>query len=192
MDQLTSPDDHAETGSPAAARAERNWALLVVAIVIMLVLMMAYMTLHWATMPPSRLETIDPSTLHLAGEFTENNLGTAVETDGSVTVRLLANQYAFTPSCLLVPADTPVTIRGTSADVVHGFSVSHTNLNLMLVPGYITKGQIRFSQPADLLMPCHEFCGTGHATMWAHVQVIDKASFARLAATNQRMSCVKH
>jgi len=188
MEQLEQP--HA--GEAVAARAERNWSLLIGAIIALLLAMMAYMTLHWATMPPSRLETIDPATLHLAGEFTEANLGTAVERDGSVTVRLLANQYAFTPSCVLVPSDTPVTIRGTSADVVHGFSVAHTNLNLMLVPGYITKGQIRFSQPADLAMPCHEFCGTGHATMWAHVQVIDKAAFAKLAATNQRMSCVKH
>jgi hypothetical protein len=39
--------------------------------------------------PPSNVETIDPTTLHLGGEFAESNLGTATEPDGSVTVRLI-------------------------------------------------------------------------------------------------------
>jgi hypothetical protein len=30
---------------------------------------------------------IDPTTLHLGGEFAESNLGTAQELDGSLTVR---------------------------------------------------------------------------------------------------------
>ena len=32
--------------------------------------------------PPSNIETIDPKTLHLTGEFTEGNLGTRVDADG--------------------------------------------------------------------------------------------------------------
>ena len=38
---------------------------------------------------------LDPATLHLAGEFVENILGTARESDGSYTVRLIAQQYLF-------------------------------------------------------------------------------------------------
>ena len=41
--------------------------------------MMIFTGLHWASMPPSRVETIDPRTLHISGEFVECNLGTAVE-----------------------------------------------------------------------------------------------------------------
>ena len=59
--------------------------------------------------------------LHLDGEFVESNLGTAIEPDGSVTVRLIAEQYDFVPQCVRVPADTPVKFRLTSADVIHGF-----------------------------------------------------------------------
>ncbi len=42
-------------------------------------------------------------------------------------------------------------------------------------------------------MPCHEFCGTGHQGMWAHVKVIDKAAFLQMANANgsRRLSCVK-
>ena len=39
---------------------------------------------------------------------------------------------------MLVPAGTPVTFRATSADVVHGFLITGTNINLMLVPGYVS------------------------------------------------------
>jgi cytochrome c oxidase subunit 2 len=61
----------------------------------------------------------------------------------------------------------------------------------MLVPGYISKFRTRFSEPGEHVMPCHEYCGTGHASMWAHVQIVDKAEFMRRAATNRRLSCVK-
>jgi cytochrome c oxidase subunit II len=177
--------------SAVAARSESRWAMLVGAIVLFLVGMTAYMSLHWATMPAVRMETIDPTTLHLGGEFVEGNLGSALEADGSVTLRIVANQYSFTPQCALVPIDTPIQIRATSADVVHGFSVAHTNVNMMLVPGYVSNFQTRFQRTGDLLMPCHEFCGVGHAAMWAHVKVVDKAQFERQAASARRISCVK-
>ena len=59
-----------------AIAAERRWAI-VVAIIALLVAMMIFTGLHWAAMPPSRVETIDPRTLHIAGEFVESNLGTS-------------------------------------------------------------------------------------------------------------------
>src|ERR1700753_1751582 len=103
-----------------AERVERRWAFVVLAIVVVLVGMVVYTGLHWAMMPPSRVETVRPETLHVSGEFIESNLGTARETDGAVTVRIVAQQYSFTPQCLVVPAGVPVTFRATSSDVVHG------------------------------------------------------------------------
>ena len=73
-----------------------------------------------------------------SGEFIESNLGSAVEADGSVTVRAIGQQYSFTPQCVVVPADTPITFRATSADVVHGLLIEGTNINTMLVPGYVS------------------------------------------------------
>ncbi|PYE27882.1 cytochrome c oxidase subunit 2 [Paraburkholderia silvatlantica] len=186
-------DNHAS--AEVAARVERRWAILMVAFVSLLVAVVVFTGLHWAMMPPSRVELVNPETLHVSGEFVESNLGSAVETDGSVTVRILAQQYSFTPQCILVPANTPITFRATSADVVHGFLVTDTNLNSMVEPGYISTFRTTFDQPADHLMPCHEYCGTGHQGMWAHVKVIDKDAFMQMAnqAGNsaRRLSCVK-
>lgn len=180
----------ASPGAAVAHGAESRWAILVGAIVLFLVGMMAYMSLHWAAMPPVRTETIDPGTLHISGEFIESNLGSSVEPDGTVMVRVLANQYSFTPSCLLVPKDTRVHIRGTAADVVHGFSISKSNVNVMLLPGYISNFRTKFEQTGEHVMPCHEYCGVGHAAMWAKVKIVEKAEFMRLAANGRRLSCV--
>lgn len=187
---MATSDIH-DHGAHVAAASESRWAVIVGGIIVFLVAMTVYMSLHWAAMPPVRTETIDPTTLHIAGEFVETNLGSAIEPDGSVTVRVVANQYSFTPQCVLVPTDMPIRIRATAADVVHGFSIGNTNVNMMLVPGYISNFRAQFSTPGEHLMPCHEYCGTGHAAMWAHVQIIDKREFMRRAATNRRLSCVK-
>ncbi len=73
-----------------------------------------------------------------------------------MTVRLLGQQYSFTPQCIVVPTNTRVTFRASSADVVHGFLIQKTNVNLMLVPGYVSMLSARFATPADSNMPCHD------------------------------------
>ena len=158
MTHLSTSDNGADRGEGV----EHRWAAVAVAILALLVVMATFAALHLGAMPQSRVETADPRTLALAGEFTEGNLGSALEADGSVTVRAIGQQYSFTPSCILVPTDTPVTFRATSADVVHGFLIDGTNINLMLVPGYISSLGARFETPGERLMPCHESCSVGH------------------------------
>ncbi|HEX9468098.1 MAG TPA: cytochrome C oxidase subunit II [Bradyrhizobium sp.] len=159
----------------------------------MLAVMMAVIVVTGITHslhPPSNVETIDPTTLHLSGEFAESNLGTAAEPDGSVTVRLVAEQYAFVPDCSRVPVDTPVKFRITSTDVVHGFLLPATNVNTMVVPGFVAEVRTSFSRPGVYSMPCNEFCGSGHHGMWAKVKVVPKDQFTQLAS-NERTSCAK-
>jgi cytochrome c oxidase subunit 2 len=160
---------------------------------VMLALMMAIVVgtgVMKALHPPSNVETIEPTTLHLGGEFAESNLGTAVEPDRSVTVRLVAQEYAFVPNCIQVPVDTPVKFRLTSTDVIHGFLLPATNVNTMVIPGYIAEVRTRFTRPGVYSMPCNEFCGVGHHGMWARVNVLGKDQFPHLA-TLERTSCAK-
>jgi cytochrome c oxidase subunit 2 len=192
---MTMDQDHG-VGEAVAARIERRWATLSIAIVGLLVGMAAFIGIHQATMPQGHVETADPTTLHLSGEFIESNLGSAAEPDGSVTVRAIGQQYSFTPQCVVVPAETPVTFRATSADVVHGLLIEGTNINIMLVPGYVSVLQISFKAPADHVMPCQEFCGIGHQGMWGKVKVIDKSTFLSMtkavgmAKARRRLTCV--
>nr|WP_051975049.1 cytochrome c oxidase subunit II [Cupriavidus necator] len=159
-------------------------------IIAVIILLMIFAGLHWASMPPSRVETVDVKTLHLRGEFAEGNLGTAVDADGKVTVRLIAQQYSFEPQCIVVPAGVPVTFRGTAADAIHGFIVGTTNANTMLIPGFVATFTTTFPKAGEHLMPCHEYCGTGHEAMWARVQVLPREEFMTRARGAERMNCV--
>jgi len=181
------PIDHSGT----AIRAEKNWATIAVLIIAFLAGMAAFAGIHQATMPQARVETADPTTLHVSGEFVESNLGSALEPDGSVTVRAIGQQYSFTPQCILVPTDTTINIRATSADVIHGLLIQGTTVNTMLVPGYISVQSARFRKPGEYLMPCQEYCSFGHEGMWGKVKVVDKAEFMTMASKQERLSCVK-
>lgn len=172
-----------------AAKIERRWAIVMLGLVGLLVAMVVFTGLHSATMPPSRVETIDPTTLHLQGEFIEANLGSEVQPDGSIVVRIIGQQYSFTPQCIVVPARTPITFRVTSTDVVHGMLITGTNINSMVEPGFISTFKTTFDQPGDHLMPCHEFCGTGHEAMWANVKVVEQNAFTHLTARARRATC---
>jgi cytochrome c oxidase subunit 2 len=173
------------------ARAESRWATVAISTVVLFVVVAGYAGIHQGALPQSRVETTDPTTLHLAGEFAEGNLGSALEPDGSVTVRAVGQQFSFTPQCIVVPTDALVTFRATSADVVHGFLIEGTNINTMLVPGYISQLSARFTTPGDHLMPCQEYCSSGHQGMWAKVKVVDRAAFMGMAAKAGRVSCVE-
>lgn len=184
-------DTNHHLSETVANAAERRWVVIVILIIVSLLAMMVFTGLHWAAMPPSRVETVDVKTLHIKGEFVENNLGTALEKDGRVVVRLIAQQYSFSPQCLVVPAGIPVTFRGTSTDAIHGFVVGRTNANTMLIPGFVSTFTTTFPKVGEQLMPCHEYCGTGHEAMWARVQAIPPEEFFSKARASERLNCVQ-
>jgi cytochrome c oxidase subunit II len=188
---MNSQEHTPDHGRSVAERAGQRWAFLAVLGMVLLSGIAAGAGIRYAAIPQARVETIDPRTAAIAGEFVESNLGSAAEPDGSVTVRALGQRYSFTPSCIVVPAQTPVTIRATSADVVHGILVEGTNINTMLIPGYISVIAAQFREPGDHLMPCQEFCSVGHEGMWGKVRVIDKAAFAAAAAKAKRVNCAE-
>jgi cytochrome c oxidase subunit 2 len=177
------------SGENGGAVGERLWAGSMTAIAVLLVGVVVYTSAHWGFHPPSQVETIDSTSLHTGGEFSESNLGTVIAADGSALVRVVAQQYAFVPSCIVVPAGKPVTIRLASADVVHGFLVQGTNVNAMVVPGYVTTVHTTFEDPGERLMPCHEFCGVAHQAMWARVRVVEPSSFPTDADKRKAVSC---
>jgi len=187
---MSAVDEHGGGAEPAE-RTERRWAGVAVVVMATLVAVAAFAGIYHATMPQFHVETVNPRTLHLAGEFIESNLGSEVQPDGSVTVRAIGQQYSFTPQCILVPTGTQITVRATSADAVHGFLIDGTNVNAMLVPGYVSTITMRFDSPGEHHMPCHEYCGVGHEGMWGKIIVIDRQDFLRRSATRRRLDCVK-
>ena len=175
---------------PVVERTEQRWVTIMATMLGVMMAVIVVTGVTGALHPASNVEVIDPQTLHLGGEFVESNLGTAIEPDGSATVRLIAEQYDFVPDCVVVPAQTPVKFRLTSADVVHGFLLPDTNINTMVVPGFVAEVRTSFAEPGEYEMPCHEFCGLGHHAMWTRVTVAPREQFADKGPL-ERTRCAK-
>lgn len=171
-------------------RIELRWALAVGGATLLILFAILWAAIAMHRNPPSNGALIDPKTLHLSAEFTESNLGTRVEPNGQITARIIATQFAFVPACVVLPSDRPVTIRISSPDVIHGILVSDTNVNTMVVPGYVSQVHTVFHTTGDHLMPCHEYCGLGHSQMLGRVRIVPPASFR--PGADGRISCADH
>jgi cytochrome c oxidase subunit 2 len=131
---------------------------------------------------------VDPLSLHLSGEFVENNLGTEQDADGSVTVRMIAQQYLFVPHCILVPAGVPVHLRITSADAVHSLAFNGTEYAVKVLPGTISVAELQFPRPGEYKTVCREFCGAGHYAMRSALNVVPRDQFPTLRP-DERGNC---
>ncbi len=83
-----------------------------------------------------------------------------------------------------------MTLRFASPDMIHGLLITGTNVNTMVVPGFVAQVHTQFTRTDDLLMPCHEYCGLGHSEMWAVVQVLPHDQFK--PDRDGRISCAQH
>jgi cytochrome c oxidase subunit 2 len=180
---------HPEMHERRILHTELMWSFGVGIFVAASLSMILFTALTISVNPPSNVERLDPKTLHLSGEFAEHNLGTTVGSDGSVTVRAIATQFMFLPRCIVVPANRRVTLRFASPDVIHGLLITGTNVNTMVVPGFVSQVHTEFTRAGDLLMPCHEYCGLGHSEMWATVQVMAQDEFK--PGSDGRISCAQ-
>ena len=131
---------------------ELLWAFGVGVLIAATVSMIVFTAITRDINPPSNVERIDPKTLHLSGEFAEHNLGTTVAPDGQVTARVITTQFMFVPRCIAVPRGRPVTLRFATPDVIHGLLITGTNVNTMVVPGYVAQvhtGVHQHRRPSD-------------------------------------------
>ncbi len=153
---------------------ERKWitiSMIVIGLFVGIIVIDAF--LHGVN-PPSKVETVDSASLHLNKEFAEDNLGVSVDTKGNVTVRMVAGRYSFFPKHIDVPAETPLTLRWVSMDVLHGVHIPMTNMSTMIVPGYVAEITTTFPKPGEYPVLCNEYCGLGHNHMWSNISVIAK------------------
>jgi len=152
---------------------ERIWMWGAGAIIVVFLGAIGFATVAQGRVPPSHVETIDPTTVWNDQRFAER--GVRANPDGSVNVTLIAMMFAFQPNEIHVPVNRPVTFRLTSADVVHGFQIVGTNGNTMVIPGYVSQFTTTFSTTGEYLIVCNEFCGQGHHMMSAKLIVEEGA-----------------
>jgi len=142
---------------------ERIWMWAAAALIVLFLGAIGLTAGVQAIHPPSHIETIDPTTLSANAEFATG--GIVTRPDGSVVMSVVATMFAFGPDPMEVPANTPVTFRITSGDVIHGFEVVGTNANAMAIPGYVSQFTTTFARRGEYTVACHEYCGLLHHAM---------------------------
>jgi len=93
-------------------------------------------------------------------------------------VHYVARMWEFDPEEVVLPVGSTLDVYVSTPDVTHGLILLGTNLNLMVVPGVVNYARVKFDQPRNYQLLCHEYCGTGHERMAANLRVVDAAAFA--------------
>lgn len=114
-------------------------------------------------------------------------LADAANSTDSVTVRGLAYQWGWqfsypgtnvtTHDELVLPANTDIYVRMTSADVIHSLFVPQLGVKQDVFPKRTTVIHTRVFEPGTYRGYCAEFCGSGHARMRTEVRVLPKDEY---------------
>lgn len=151
-------------------RYERWWMTFGVIMLAGFLCLLAFAAVANNIVPPSGMQQIDPKAVAHTPPF--DHPGLRRLPDGSYEAYYVAQVFSFTPFVLTVPAGARVTFYVTSTDVVHGFFVPHTDINMMVVPGWVNTQTHVFRTPGEYLLLCHEYCGIGHQNMFGKIEVI--------------------
>lgn len=130
---------------------------------------LVYATVGLGMHLPGDAGQIDPRRVYRDPPF--NRPGVRQTGPGRYEAVIVGQAWAFLPNEIRVPRGSEVTFLATSVDVIHGFEVEGTRVNMMLIPGQISRVTHRFDEPGTRLLICHEYCGLGHHTMYGKVIV---------------------
>lgn len=152
------------------AKIERIWLLIGggMLVAFMAILLVSAAALGAGT--PGGMDTIDPGTVLVSGVFAHP--GVTQTGPHSYLVRVAAYTFGYTPNLITVPVGAKVTFNLATRDVVHGFEIVDTDVNTMIIPGYISEVSHTFNTKGTFLIICNEYCGTGHQLMYAHIKVV--------------------
>ena len=126
---------------------------------------------------PGATARINPATLNDAGQplcqpgHPRTGARQVRSLHGRPDVELLAGRIE-------VPQGSEVTFYLTARDVIHGFKLAGTNVNMMALPGQVSTLKATFDKPGTYNYICHEYCGyvagapIGHHTMYGQLTVL--------------------
>ena len=99
--------------------------------------------------------------------------GTIVRGDGSVDAYLVGRIWEWRPAQVRVPRSKPIRFHLTLADVLHGFRIIDTPVNVMVMPGMVASATFSFARAGTYRIVCTEYCGVNHQNMVSTIVVKD-------------------
>ena len=149
---------------------ERNWIKILIGFLAFFVVMITIAGLALGIQVPTDEGRVNPNELDSALPWSEPGLREIVPGE-EYEVYVVARRFSFDPRDITVPKGAKVTFWATSADVQHGFALEGTNVNMMVIPGQVSKLAATFDVPGEYNFICHEYCGLGHAVMYGTLTV---------------------
>lgn len=118
---------------------------------------------------PHAVGQIDPQQLAASPPFDQPGLEQVG--DDRYELVMISQIWSFYPNEVRIPVGSTLEIVSTSRDVIHGLRIRGTNVNVMLIPGEISRVAHTFRRAGEYLMVCHEYCGVGHQGMFGRILV---------------------
>ncbi|MEW9674750.1 cytochrome c oxidase subunit II [Lentibacillus sp. L22] len=154
---------------------EKIWLLFGTATLLIFLITIGISAFYLGNQPPSYAVTIDPEKVDEKAPFNKPGLKQIGDNEYELTIVASAFNYDVgnNEKLVQIPKGSTVHFIVTTKDVVHGFELVGTNVNMMLEPGYISTYTNTFDKPGKYTLLCNEYCGTGHHYMTATIEVME-------------------
>lgn len=152
-------------------KLEKYWLVFGLILLAVFLTVLGVSAFASGNQPASDADLIDPTQVHNTAPF--DNPGLHKIGDNEYELVMVAQAFSFTPGNIEIPKGAKVTFLVTSPDVVHGFQLTGTPVNMMVVPGHINSLTYTFKDAGEFLILCNEYCGTGHHMMSTKIKVVD-------------------
>jgi cytochrome c oxidase subunit 2 len=154
-------------------RYEAIWVRISAFVIIAFLLAIIYASTVGGIHVPGVAGRVDPNTVATPGSGPFANPEVKEIAPGKYEAYIRSQFWAFTPNEIRIPMESEITFFVTSQDIQHGFLIEKTNINMMVLPGQISRLKTRFDTPGVYNFVCHEYCGVGHHTMFGRIIVED-------------------
>lgn len=164
---------------------EKIWLIFGCSALVLFLVILGFGAFYLGTHPQSHGVTIDPENVEANEAFQRENLGLTKVDDDKYIVNIVASAFNYdlgdddegnSVTHLEIPQGATVLFQVVSTDVIHGFNIAGTNVNMMAEPGYISSMEVEMNQTGEFTLLCNEYCGVGHHMMFATVEVVDDES----------------
>lgn len=146
-------------------RLEKIWLTIGIGMLFIFLAVVGVGAFAMGMTPPDshKYSAVDPTTVDQQEPFNKPGLKQIGENE--YEAYMLAFAFGYSPAKMEVPKGAKIHFYVTSKDVVHGFAIPGTNVNLMAVPGEINHITHTFSKAGEYLILCNEYCGLAHEQM---------------------------
>lgn len=152
---------------------EKIWLIFGVSALVVFLTTIGVSAFYLGNQPPSCLTTIDYEKVDTTAPFDKPGLNKVDGKEWDYELVYVAQAFSYNPVQVEVPLGAKVKVIATTKDVVHGFEVAGTNINMMLEPGYVSEYVTTFDKAGSYLIVCNEYCGTGHHLMYSKIEVVE-------------------